>query len=325
MTFWPGSWRIPVLLLCLVLAGCSVAQRDRAGGGSLRTPFDVAGQRAVWGQPAVRHACATPPALLAGATQQVDRWWRGRPVEPAAAACALAWLDAAASADRAPGDADARRDLLAGLALAWLKLADAPGLDLAASARVTRWLQRMAATVQPPFERADARRPETYDAEAYRTAMAVMAAAVAAQDRRLWDWGLFRARWGLGEVNEDGALPLELARGKGALAAHAYATASLVLAAELAAANGVDLYSEKNSALHRLARRTLDGLDDQGYFAARTGELQDMAAVTPWLGWIEPYFARFPEQARPALLARLRPLVNPALGGDLTLTFGRPL
>ena len=289
-----------MLLLCLVLAGCSVAQRDRGGGGPLRAPFDVASQRAVWGQPAQPQACVAPPALLPATTQQIDRWWRSRPAEPATAACALAWLDAAAAADRAPGDVAARRDLLAGLALDWLKLAAAPGQEPAAAARVTRWLQRMAATVQPPFERADARRPETYDAEAYRTAMAVMATAVAAQDRRLWDWGLFRARWGLGEVNEDGALPLELARGRGALASHAYATASLVLAAELAAANGVDLYSEKNSALHRLVRRTLDGLNDQGYFA------------------------RFPEQTRPALLARLRPLVNPALGGDLTLAFGKP-
>ena len=34
--------------------------------------------------------------------------------------------------------------LLAGLALAWLKLAAAPGQEPAAAARVTRWLQRMA-------------------------------------------------------------------------------------------------------------------------------------------------------------------------------------
>ena len=176
MTFQPLKCRFTALLLCLVLAGCSVAQRDRGGGGALlRSPLDVERQRAMWGAPARPQPCAAASALLASVAADIDHWARSRPADSGAAACALAKLDAAAVADQAPGDAAARREMLGGVALAWLRLREAPGGDSAAQARVTRWLQRMAATVQPPFERADARRPETYDAEAYWTAMAVMA------------------------------------------------------------------------------------------------------------------------------------------------------
>jgi poly(beta-D-mannuronate) lyase len=256
-----------------------------------------------------------------------DRFVRGQPADGAPAHCALAWLDAWARAGALLGQATMqggfeRKWALAGLALAWLELRQAPGLDPAASARVVHWFGALATAMQPAYE--NQRSTSARNNHAYWAGLAAVATAIATDDRALFDWGIARARLGIAQIAADGTLPLEMARRSKALQYHLFSLAPLVMTAELAAANGVDLYAD--GALHRLARRTLDGVADPAFFVARTGAAQDFTgggALGRWhLAWIEPYFARFPAERRDDLLARFRPLANSWLGGDTTVTYG---
>jgi poly(beta-D-mannuronate) lyase len=257
-----------------------------------------------------------------------DRWVRAQPADAAPARCALAWLDAWAAGGAMLGHATMqggfdRKWALAGLALAWLELRQAPGLDPAATARVVRWFAALAAAMQPPYE--NLRSMTARNNHAYWAGLAAVAAAIATDDRALLDWGIARYRLGIAQIEPDGTLPLEMGRRSKALHYHLFSLAPLVMIAELAAANGIDLYAERDGALHRLARRTLDGLDDPAFFVARTGAAQDFTGGPlgrAHLAWIEPYFARFPATRRDDLLARFRPLAMSWLGGDTTLAYG---
>src|SRR5580658_3078738 len=86
--------------------------------------------------------------------------------------------------------------------------------------------------------------------------------------------------------------------GCGQLALHyqLYAIGPLVMLAELAGSNGIDLYSERDGAIHRLVAFDLAALKDPALIAKRTGEEQ---RITPpygglEIGWAVPYVQRFP-------------------------------
>jgi hypothetical protein len=102
----------------------------------------------------------------------------------------------------------------------------------------------------------------------------------------------------------------------------------LVLDAELAAANNVDLYGERSGALHRLAASTIAGIGDPGPFDRAAGAPQEIEGLISGgnLGWLEAYVARFPDRseakAAAVYLARLRPAFNRWYGGDATLLYG---
>lgn len=258
-----------------------------------------------------------------------DVWQRSRPNFPAPALCAAQFLDAWARADALLGAVTnqggyERKWALAGLALAWLRLRDAGGIDPAATARITAWLQRLAGAVRPHYERMN--RTDARNNHAYWAGLAVAAAGVVSDDRSLVEWGIARARIGIEQIDQDGALPLELARQSKALHYHLFSAMPLVMIAELAGVNGVDLYAERGGALHRFVQRTLDGVDDPSWFVQRTGHTQDFVGGQISggnLAWIEPYFARFPDRQRANLLARFRPMNHRWLGGDLTLAYRR--
>lgn len=258
-----------------------------------------------------------------------DTWLRGGRDAVPAAHCAVRVLEHWARGEALLGRVTnqggyERKWVLAGAALAWLRLADAPGIDPAAAARITHWFTQLAAAVRPHYERTDNQRTDARNNHAYWAGLAVAAGGVAAADRALIDWGIERARLGIAQIDANGALPLELARGSRALHYHLFAALPLVMSAELAAARGIDLYAEREGALHRLLARALDGVDDASWFVAQTGKPQNPSGNTissGQLAWIEPYFARFPQHRRQHLLERYRPLAHRWLGGNLTLIY----
>jgi poly(beta-D-mannuronate) lyase len=344
------------------LSGALLLLWSGASAQTLRGPFDAAPRGAAGAQsgfvcptppPAVRDIDTRPfysdanysvvdPARYAANQASVrpisefshqvasmaDTWLRARPHFPGPALCAVQFLDAWARADALLGVVTnqggyERKWALAGLALAWLRLRDAPGIDPAASARIASWFQRLANAVRPHYQRMS--RTDARNNHAYWAGLAVAAAGVAADDRALFEWGLGRARLGIEQIDADGALPLEMARASKALHYHLFSTMPLVMTAELGAANGIDLYAERDGALHRLIARTLDGVDDPSWFARRARHTQDFVGGRISggnLAWIEPYFARFPDRSRAALLTRFRPLTHRWLGGNLTLAYG---
>ena len=207
---------------------------------------------------------------LRGVVRMTDRWVEAVPPRPETAACALDWLDAWARADAMLGQVTPqgtyeRKWTLGGLALAYLNIRDAPGLDAAAKARVEAWFARLATEVRRYYDRpAGPGITDKLNNHRYWAALAVAAAAVATGDRSGLDWAIASYRVGIGQIDADGTLPLELARAGKALHYHVFSVAPLVMVAEIAAANGIDLYGEPGGALGRLVARVVEGLSEPG-------------------------------------------------------------
>lgn len=136
----------------------------------------------------------------------------------------------------------------------------------------------------------------------YLRASVSMAWGALEGDPALFLEGIAAYERALSQLNPDGALPLELARGTYSLSYHRHALASLVAIAEMAFVQGHDLYSLRNDrgqSLHTLVAYLADGLDkplDQDLFF-----LEYRGHDRHYMSWFEAYEARFPE--RPATRA----------------------
>jgi poly(beta-D-mannuronate) lyase len=263
-------------------------------------------------------AVAPVRAMIATVNDLSDRWLRLP--EAAGARAAAAALDALAiwaragallgSVNRQGGYM--REWALAAFALDYLKFRAAPGLDAAARDLVERWLLALGRAVDaaPPMHGGAPARNN----HAYWCGLAVAAAGIAAGDGALYDAGIARFAIFTAEITADGTLPLEEARGGRAMHYHLYALDPLVMLAELAAANGRDLYAAGDHAIARLVVLCLARLRATG---------AGMPSGSDELCWLEPYYARFPSPELAPWIARARPISCAYLGGDLTLVFGR--
>jgi poly(beta-D-mannuronate) lyase len=170
-------------------------------------------------------------------------------------------------------------------------------------------------------------------------------------DARLFATGVAAYREALAAMRHDGSLPLETARGARALWYHRHSIASLVVIAEIAANQGLDLYAEADDGrdLHGAIRFLLDAIDDPTRvhpFAAanvnpgtdRDPADQDLTFLDRrghgrhYMAWVEIYAAQFPDRAESRrlleLLARadpgFRPMLDEYSGGAATCFFARP-
>ena len=260
---------------------------------------------------------------LQGITDASDAAARG---DAKAAFCALQLLAAWAQTDALNGNANRQGEYerewtLAGLALAYLKIRDT-GIPDPDDGTVSSWFARLARAVEPFYPPTGERNNHDYWA-----GVAVASAGVAANDRDLYDWGLATYKVGADQITSEGTLPLEMRRGARALHYHLFAIEPLVMLAEIARANGQDLYAMDGGAIARLAQRCVSGIEDPSYFAHASGVAQDIkpGAVlrTDEIAWMEPYNARFPSAAMLAIVRRYRPVVYQRLGGNLTQLYAR--
>ncbi|MET0180443.1 MAG: alginate lyase family protein [Novosphingobium sp.] len=241
------------------------------------------------------------------------------------ARCALMWLNSWAEQDALLGKVNEagvplRKWELASLAAAYLKIRSAPN-DPEQSARVRRWLARVASAVRADYSRnpeADSRSNNHLNWAAW----AVMAAAIAADDRDLFEWSVDRFRFAIAKIEPDGTLPLELKRRQLAFAYHNFALGPLVMLREGASANGLFLTPGEDARLQALIDLLIAGIDDPDALRAKAGP-QDFDHLSPAsLAWLEPYYARSRDPRAARLLARYRPLSYTRLGGNLTELFG---
>jgi poly(beta-D-mannuronate) lyase len=212
---------------------------------------------------------------------------------------------------------------LSGLALAYLRVRAAPRVDHGERETIETWFDRLGRAIIDEFPK---RGPVSrLNNHACWAALAVAAAGIAARDRDLFRWSTSTARTALAQTREDGFLPLELQRGARAFHYHVFALAPLVMLAELAIVNRVNLYEDADGAIGRLANRVIDGWRNPAVFVAQAGIKQEMRPPRGAdLAWAEPYFARFHDRRLAPLLAAARPLRDDRLGGDLTAAFGAP-
>lgn len=268
-------------------------------------------------------------AFLHSVTSLSDDWLRSAPADPAIASCALRWLDHWAADDALlgriaiPDGEHHRRWDLAGLALAYLKTRDAPGLDPAAKQRVTAWFRAVADAATAYY---DTWRPASANNHITWYGLALAATAVATDDRALFAKAMAIYDATLGRIDADGALPIEMERRGRALHYHIFTALPLVLLAEFGAVNGLPSYDAQDGALARLIARITDGLADPAWFVRRTGTAQDLGSdgTRAWtLAWAEIWLRRHPDPSLEALLASVRPIRQDWLGGDMTLDFAR--
>ncbi len=208
--------------------------------------------------------------------------------------------------------------------VAWLKARPAGpaalGLSTAQTSALTIWMKTVAGQVRDYFEGmhqkdASSGRNNHY----YWAGFAALAAGIAADDHSLYDWGVDTYKFGVDQIQPDGTLPLEMARGQRAVHYHLFALAPLVTMAELASANGDDLYDYDDSRLKLLVNVSVAGLADNHFFAEKAGVAQDtpkdgQISVSD-ISWIKPYARRFPSPTIATLLAHATIGPDRYLGG----------
>lgn len=245
--------------------------------------------------------------------------------------CAITWLDQWASADALESEQfnhtgkSMRKWALGSLAGAWLRLKFSESQPLAAypeqSKRIEAWFTRLAEHTVREWSDLPLRKINNHS---YWAAWSVMAVAVIADRRDLFDWSVDQFRIAANQVDDDGYLANEMRRSQRALAYHNYALPPLAMIAAFAQANGVDLREENHSALQRLAERVLQGAQDPAAFAQRTGAKQDMSELRKDFkyAWLAPYCSLYACSAQTQELNKeMGPFNSFRLGGEVTQVF----
>lgn len=254
---------------------------------------------------------------------------KSNPKNTAAAACALTWLDAWASA-KAMTDLRSKQahfnlgQALGGFALAYLQIRNAPDLAEDQKQRVEAWLKTLGQQLVEFMDKNDA--ASSRNNHRYWAGLGATAAGLASDDKTLTHWGLDSARIGLAQITPDGTLPLEVKRGKRARDYHIFAAEPLITTAELARSQGVDLYAEHDGALQRLVNRVLGSLDDPSFFEKAAAAKQEAypgdGTVPPSrIAWLEIHQSRRPSPEAEAVLSNKRPAGSSEIGGNTTLLF----
>lgn len=234
----------------------------------------------------------------------------------AAAACVYTLLAAAAQAHAWSGEMPTgqghyeQKWLLAAVAVSYLKVRHSGAGTPDQEKDIHKWFGAMADRVTEYVEsKLSNPNSDAWNNHRYWSGFAVAAAGVANNDKSDLLWGEKAYKAGVDQIQPDGVLPLEMARAGRALHYHLYALAPLIMIAELAEANGTDLYSEDNGAIHRLVALCVAGLQNPDIFAKATGVPQD---ITPGqysaadIGWAVPWVKRFPNPQLSAWIAQAR-------------------
>lgn len=260
-----------------------------------------------------------------------DRWLESG--DPAAVACAVGWLYRWAKAEALLGEVkthtgkSVRKWALASVASAWLRLQRSDARPLAAHRAeqqpIEAWLGTLAERVVADWSEVPDRKFNNHE---YWAAWAVMASAVAVNDRDLFDWSVSQFQRAARQIDSDGFLANELSRDTRALYYHNYSLPPLAMMAAFGDANGLDLAAQEGHALSRLAHNVMSGVDEPGRFGRRTGSTQQVEKLRgSKFTWLEPYCAVV--DCEPALREardQYRPLSNYRVGGNVTRIFSEP-
>ncbi len=257
-----------------------------------------------------------------GLTRMANRYLRSDGGDTGSAGCVVTWMAAWARAD-ALTDIGSRQTalsltrVLAGVALAYLEVATANGIDEADRAAIVPWLEKLGHLTTSVF---DGERDSDLGNHRYWGGLAAATVAIATRDRALFDWAMDSYRLGICQVDSDGALPIELSRGPRARDYHIHALAPLVMLAEIGARNGVDTYGECSDSLKRLVAFVLHAIDDPSEIESLAGARQlPLQQSSSRLAWVAIYRSRFPLPVDVALPEKMS---SSPLGGNMQLLYG---
>ncbi len=240
----------------------------------------------------------------------------------AAATCTIALLDQLAQANAmgghmSSGQAYYVQGWLAGaMAIAFLKVRESGLASPQQTQEIAAWLNRLGTSTRNWYDAAASKHAEGNN-HLYWAGLQMCATAAVANDRKDLDWCVAAYRNGARQIQPDGTLPLEMARGSRALHYHLYALAPLVLIAEFGEGNGIPLYAEGHDGLARLVRTSVAGVKDSALFVQRTGVKQEVPEHLDGdnIAWAPPYLGRFPSPVVAQYVADARNLSSFYMGG----------
>lgn len=323
-------------------------------------PYEVDARRKLFGRPGSVASCPSPvPALyrIDPPAFYADRkeWWlqvkplytylvsisritdgfvRQSPASLELAQCGLAWLYGWAKGNALLGPIRGKQGhyermwASGSISLNYLKIREQPRLDKDQMRKVESWIDRLSVQVEDAIT--------LRNNLAYWNGLTNMLNGVVLDRSSLFQKGVRAYRLALTEMRSDGVLPRELTRGKHALHYHNFALIPLVFIAEIAARQGINLYSKKSrkdngggADIHKLVDLIIRSIEDPGFFEAfypgkpakRVGKLSRYVSDADMV-WMEPYYARFREPRLPRMLSQIRPIFSSRTGGDATLGWG---
>jgi len=209
---------------------------------------------------------------------------------------------------------------LGGIAMAYLQAKPhATTLDPARQEVIETWLQDRALATMAFF---DTEAPTNASRNNLRAWAGLAAAAVGRStgNDEILDWAGGTVELVACQADEDGALPLEMARGPRALHYQIHAVGPLVVSAALLAEDGRDLFSACDGALHRIVDFVPNAFEDPALVNDKAGEEQtffqgDEELRGFELAWAEAYLSRFEDASLAAFVEGYRPLANSKFGG----------
>jgi poly(beta-D-mannuronate) lyase len=195
-------------------------------------------------------------------------------------------------------------------------------LDAAQQARVTKWL-RNAAHQLISFEKPG----ELGNNHHYWRALAAISIGVASDDNELFRFGVNTFKEAVGQEDSNGAFPLEMARHENAIHYQAFALQPLIMIAEFAERQNIELYAytEHGRTIRNAVAFLGQAIGDPGVIRHYTSDEQKTNFSAGDIAELEFYFARFGPDSAPASLRNL--LRNPAtatrVGGSTTVLAGK--
>lgn len=252
----------------------------------------------------------------------------------AAVECALDHMEAAAKDGVFAGKMSSNQAyyvqgwVIGAVAIAYLKIRDSGLISADQSKIILTWIDKVVSQSQGYYE--EHRKNSAGDAQnnhLYWAGVEVAAAGIAANNRKLFDWGMETYRVGISQIKPDGSLPQEMRRGQRALHYHLYALAPLIYLAEFGEENGLHSYADSDYAIKKLANLCIAGLGDNSFFVKATGIAQDTPNGSPaaeQISWAKIYLGRFPNPQLAKLLDEAKSMSYMYLGGlpPATLTHG---
>lgn len=208
---------------------------------------------------------------------------------------------------------------LSSISLAWSVVQSDEAIPAAQREAILKWMHRVTEYmfVQDPNPGDSAHENN----HAYWRALCATSVGILTSDDKLYRRGLAQYFRGIGQINPDGSFPLEMARHENALHYQSFALAPMVMIAELAARQGIDLYSLQVNghtiadAVGFLVRASADPKLVKKY-ASEPQTFSLFSGENP-PAWTEFWAARLPGLPWTQLLTR--PLVDSTIGGNTTI------
>ncbi|HTW79242.1 MAG TPA: alginate lyase family protein, partial [Terracidiphilus sp.] len=208
---------------------------------------------------------------------------------------------------------------LSSISLAWSVVQNDPAIPAAQRTAILKWMHKVTEYMfdQDPHPDDHARENN----HAYWRALCATSVGILTSDENLYRRGLSQYARAIGQMNSDGSLPLEMARHENALHYQSFALAPLVMIAELASRQGVDLYSLRVNghtiadAVDFLVRASAD-LSLVKKYASEPQTFSLFSGKKP-PAWTEFWAARHPGKPWSDIITV--PLVDSTIGGNATI------